>query len=114
MGNPVVYSEISSTDYKKLESFYSDIFDWRMTPFGDQPYTSIDPGEGPTGGIGANPEGYPGRVTFYVAVDDPAKTLEQIEAKGGKTVAPLMEIPNGPTIAVFADPAGNKIGLRKA
>ena len=25
----------------------------------------------------------------------------------------LMEIPKGPTIAVFADPAGNKIGLRK-
>ena len=34
-GNAVVYFEISSTDYKKLESFYSDIFDWMMTHFGD-------------------------------------------------------------------------------
>jgi predicted enzyme related to lactoylglutathione lyase len=48
-----------------------------------------------------------------VQVDDPAKTLEQIEAKGGKTVQPVLEIPNGPTIALFADPAGNTIGLRK-
>jgi predicted enzyme related to lactoylglutathione lyase len=114
MGNPVVHFDISSKDYKRLESFYSEIFDWTLTPFGDMPYTSIDAGEGPTGGIGAAPEGYPGHVTFYVLVDDPAKTLEKIEAKGGKVVQPVMDIPNGPTIALFADPAGNRIGLRKA
>jgi predicted enzyme related to lactoylglutathione lyase len=49
-----------------------------------------------------------------VLVDDPATTLEQIEAKGGKTVLPVMEVPNGPTFALFADPAGDTIGLRKA
>jgi hypothetical protein len=54
------------------------------------------PARGPTGGIGAAPEGYPGHVTFYVLVDDPAETLEEIEAKGGKIVQPVMEIPNGP------------------
>jgi predicted enzyme related to lactoylglutathione lyase len=113
MGNPVVHFEISSKDYKQLESFYSEIFDWKMTPFGDMPYTSVDTGDGPTGGIGAAPEGYPGHVTFYVQVDDPARTLQRIEAKGGKTVQPVMEIPNGPTIALFVDPAGNTIGLRK-
>ena len=113
MGNPVVHFDISSKDYRQLESFYSEIFDWKLTPYGTMPYTSIDTGEGPTGGIGAAPEGYPGHVTFYVEVDDPAKRLEQIEAKGGKTVLPVMEIPNGPTIALFADPAGNTIGLRK-
>jgi predicted enzyme related to lactoylglutathione lyase len=113
MGNPVVHFDISSTDYKQLESFYSEIFDWNLTPFGDR-YTMIDTGEGPTGGIGAAPKGYPGHVTFYVLVDDPARTLEQIEAKGGKTIQPVTEIPDGPTIALFADPAGNTIGLRKA
>jgi uncharacterized protein len=116
MGNPVVYFEISSKDYKQLESFYSQIFDWKLTPFGDA-YWLVETGEQPTGGIGATPEGYPGHVTFYVLVDDPAKTLEQIEAKGGakggKTVQAVMEIPNGPTIALFADPAGNTAGLRK-
>ena len=113
MGNPVVHFDISSRDYKQLESFYSDIFDWKLTPYGDMRYSSIDTGEGPGGGIGAAPEGYPGHATFYVQVDDPAKTLEHIEAMGGKTVQPVMEIPNGPTIALFADPAGNTIGLRK-
>jgi predicted enzyme related to lactoylglutathione lyase len=113
MGNPVVHFDISSRDYKQLESFYSEIFDWKLTPYGDMRYSSIDTGEGPGGGIGAAPEGYPGHATFYVQVDDPAKTLEHIEAMGGKTVQPVMEIPNGPTIALFADPAGNTIGLRK-
>ncbi len=76
MGNPVVHFDISSKDYKQLESFYSEIFDCKLTPYDDRPYTSIDTGKGPTGGIGAAPEGYPGHVTFYVQVDDPAKTLE--------------------------------------
>jgi predicted enzyme related to lactoylglutathione lyase len=113
MGNPVVHFDISSKDHKTLETFYSAIFEWTLTPFGDR-YTMIDAGDGPSGGIGAAPEGYPGHVTFHVLVDEPAKTLEQVVAKGGKVVQPVMEIPNGPTIALFADPAGNTIGLRKA
>ena len=36
------------------------------------PYTSIDTGEGSTGGIRAAPEGYPVHATFHVLVDDPA------------------------------------------
>ncbi len=67
---------------------------------------------GPSGGIGAAPEGYPGHATFHVLVDDPAKTLVLIKAKGGKTDLPAMKIPNGPTIALFADPTGKTIGLR--
>lgn len=47
-------------------------------------------------------------------VDDPEAKLKEIEAKGGKTVQPVMTIPNGPTIALFADPAGNTIGLIKS
>jgi predicted enzyme related to lactoylglutathione lyase len=114
MGNPVVHFEISSKDHKQLESFYSELFDWKLTPFENMPYSSIDTGEQPRGGIGAAPDGYPGHVTFYVMVDDPAQTLKEIEAKGGTTIQPVMEIPNGPTIALFADPAGNTIGLIKA
>jgi len=30
------------------------------------------------------------------------------------TVAPPMDVPNGPTIAFFTDPAGNRVGLMKA
>jgi hypothetical protein len=114
MGNPVVHFEIASKDHAKLGSFYSEVFDWKLTPMEGMPYTSVDTGERPTGGIGDAPEGYPGHVTFYVMVDDPAESLKDIEARGGKTVQPVMEIPGGPTIALFADPAGNTVGLIKA
>jgi predicted enzyme related to lactoylglutathione lyase len=114
MGNPVVHFEITSKDHDALQSFYSEIFDWKLTPMQGMPYTSVDTGERPTGGIGASPEGYPGHVTFYVMVDDPAQALSDIEARGGKTVQPVMDIPGGPTIALFADPAGNTVGLIKA
>jgi uncharacterized protein len=114
MGNPVVHFEITSKDHDQLQSFYSEIFDWKLTPFEGQPYSQIDTGERPLGGLGQAPEGSSGHVTVYVMVDDPEKTLEQIEAKGGKTIQPVMEIPNGPTIALFADPFGNMVGLLKA
>lgn len=114
MGNPVVHFEITSKDHEELKSFYSKIFDWKLSPLEGMPYTSIDTGERPTGGLGASPDGYPGHVTFYVMVDDPAQALEEIEGLGGKTVQPVMEIPSGPTIALFADPAGNTVGLIKS
>ena len=114
MGNPVVHFEITSRDHEKLTSFYSDVFDWKLTPYEGMPYTSVDTGEHPTGGIGASPEGSPGHVTVYVMVDDPEKALKDIEARGGKTVQPVMEVPGGPTIALFADPAGNTVGLIKS
>jgi uncharacterized protein len=114
MGNPVVHFEITTKDAEKLAPFYSDIFDWKLAPMEGMPYTSVDTGERPTGGIGEAPEGYPGHVTFYVMVEDPQQTLDAIEANGGKTVQPVMDIPGGPTIALFADPSGNRIGLIKA
>lgn len=114
MGNPVVHFEIASTEHEKLAGFYSEVFDWKLTPMEGMPYTSVDTGERPTGGIGAAPDGYPGHVTFYVMVDDPAAALKEIEGRGGKTVQPVMEIPGGPTIALFADPAGNTVGLIKS
>lgn len=116
MGNPVVHFEIVSKDHEALVDFYGDVFDWTMNPFEGMPYTGIDtdPDARPTGGIGAPPEGQAGHVTFYVVVDDLEAKLKEIESKGGKTVQPVMEIPNGPTIALFADPAGHTIGLIKA
>jgi predicted enzyme related to lactoylglutathione lyase len=53
-------------------------------------------------------------VTFYVEVDDLASALEQIESAGGRTVQPPMDVPGGPTIALFADPEGHVVGLVKS
>jgi len=52
-------------------------------------------------------------VTFYVAVDEPQKYLDKAVSLGGKVVMPVTEIPGAVTMAQFADPDGNVVGLIK-
>ena len=115
MGNPVVHFEVIGSDATALQGFYRDAFDWQIEAF-DENYAMALPGAGGSinGGIGAAPDGGSGHVTFYVEVDDPAATLARIEGLGGRTVTGPMDVPAGPTIALFADPEGHVVGLVKA
>ena len=65
------------------------------------------------GGIGPNPPGADNHVTIYVAVPDLQAALDKAAELGGQIANPPMEVPDGPTIAHFIDPAGNMIGLLK-
>ena len=44
----------------------------------------------------------------------PRGTLQQVGELGGRTLMPAMEIPGGPTIAIFSDPEGHVVGLVKS
>jgi predicted enzyme related to lactoylglutathione lyase len=46
-------------------------------------------------------------------VPDLQAALNKAEKLGGKTLMPPMDVPDGPSIAQFTDPAGNRIGLVK-
>ena len=114
MGNPVIHFEVLGKDAAGLKQFYGSAFDWNLQDVMEGQYYMVSSGEGDVaGGIGAAP-GSDGHVTFYVEVDDPAAALSKIEGLGGKTVQPPMDVPNGPTIALFADPEGHVVGLVKA
>jgi uncharacterized protein len=114
MPNPVVHFEVLGKDAKALQGFYAQIFDWQMEPVMDS-YAMVRPegDKGIAGGVGSAPDGAPGHTTFYVEVDDLQATLNQIETAGGSTVQPPMDVPNGPSIALFRDPDGNLVGLVK-
>jgi predicted enzyme related to lactoylglutathione lyase len=114
MPNPVVHFEVLGKDAEALQAFYGKVFDWELNPVMPT-YAMVSKGAEPgiAGGVGSAPDGSPGHVTFYVEVDDLAKALEQIEAAGGRTVQPPMDVPNGPSIALFADPEGHVVGLVK-
>jgi uncharacterized protein len=115
MPNPVVHFEVLGKDAQALQGFYSQVFDWPMEKVMDS-YAMVRPvGEqGIAGGVGStmSPD-TPGHTTFYVQVEDLQATLDAIEAAGGSTVQPPMDIPNGPSIALFRDPDGNLVGLVK-
>ena len=52
-------------------------------------------------------------MTFYRGRGGLSAALQQIESAGGRTVQPPMDVPNGPSIALFADPEGHVVGLVK-
>jgi predicted enzyme related to lactoylglutathione lyase len=66
------------------------------------------------GGIGAAMDGGAGHVTFYVEVPDLEAALSKIESLGGSRVMEPEDVPEGPSIAMFADPEGHLVGLVKA
>ncbi len=125
MAAAVVHFEIIGKDGKRLQDFYSSLFDWKIDANNPMNYGMVEPEQtAPTsqpggehqysgigGGIGQS-DGGP-QVTFYVQVSSIDDTLRKAESMGGQTVMPAMEVPGGPTIAQFRDPEGNVIGLVK-
>lgn len=116
MASPVVFFEVLGKDGGKLRSFYASLFGWSFSEMeGPLDYGMVAAGEGGIdGGVGAAPDGSPGHVTFYVATDDVASSLDRARSLGGATVMPPMELPGGGIIGLFADPEGHTIGLYKA
>ena len=120
MAHPVIHFEIMSPEAPKLREFYAKAFDWTFdaampaTSDGAGDYTVIPPiGENHIGGgIGQTANGYPGHLTFYVCSDDLEGSLAKIESLGGKRILNPSKVPNMDIeVALFADPAGNTVGL---
>ena len=113
MGKPVTHFEVHGKDTQALQKFYGELFDWHVDSNNPMNYGMVDThgGErGINGGIAPDDESW---VTFYVEVDDLAAALKRAEELGGQTIMQPTDVPGGPTLAMFTDPAGNKIGLAK-
>ncbi|HVL63618.1 MAG TPA: VOC family protein [Actinomycetota bacterium] len=119
MGAPVVHFEIVGRDAKKLQAFYSELFDWNFDTDNPMDYgvvareENLGPdGVGIGGGVGRGPsEEYPGHVTFYIAVDDVGAALDQAEKLGGSRMMGPDEVMEGLVIGLFHDPEGHMIGV---
>ena len=128
MANLVVHFEIHASDPQRLIDFYGQLFGWKFTQFGDQPYWSIDTGEGSAGpatpgrGInggltqrpGAAPE--PGAPVnggdIVVAVEDRIDDVfQQGLDLGGTEALPLSDMEGVGRVGYLLDPDGNVFGL---
>ena len=114
MPNPVVHWEIQTSNSDKVGEFFAKLFDWHVDSDNPFNYGVVDTHAegGINGGIGGQGSGV-NRVTFYVQVDDLDAYLKKAESLGGKTITPPMEIPGVVTLAHFADPEGNVVGIIK-
>ena len=116
MGYPVVHFEINTSRLSELARFYATAFQWETSADGDD-YVRIDTrgvcagtgAPGIDGGIGPSDPG-DDFVTFYVQVPDVGDALRTIVELGGQVEMPVTEA-GSVVLAVFRDPAGNRVGL---
>ena len=112
MGAPVVRFEIMGGKGNQLEEFYKELFGWKIDSNNPMKYGMVDTGSpgGINGGVGTGQDGR-NRVSVYIEVESLDATLAKAEKLGGKTILPPSQVPGGPQLAMFADPAGNVAGL---
>lgn len=119
MSNTIGHVEVlSDGDPTPLRDFYGSVFGWEVGPVDasdpeqmEYAMVRIEEGAGAvTAGIGRRPAAQL-PVTFYVRVDDLGASLEAIAAQGGRVVTPPLQVGPGTSIARFADPTGNVVGL---
>jgi predicted enzyme related to lactoylglutathione lyase len=120
MGQPVVHFEVMGDDADKLQSFYSDLFDWKINSDNPMNYGIVDresnvnaDGVGIGGGVSGSKE-FPSHVTFYVEVPDVEAALAKAESLGGSRTMGPDEVTEGVEIGLFTDPDGQLVGVIKA
>ena len=119
--NKVVHFEIPFDDQARAQKFYSEVFGWNITKFPEMDYylattTPSDenmkpkePGAINGGFLKKDPTGpHPVLVIDVESVDD---HIAKIEAAGGKTVMPKMQIGEFGLYARVSDTEGNVIGI---
>jgi uncharacterized protein len=119
MGSPVVHFEVVGRDGGRLQSYYGELFGWKMDANNPMNYALVEAEDSSTGksipgGVGQGPEGYEGHVTFYVEVPDVEAALRKAEELGGTRVMGPETIMEGLTLGQFRDVEGNLVGLTQS
>ena len=109
-GAPIVFFDIAAPDLGAQAVFYTAVFDWTPDAQGGLtvPVASPLPGN-----LRVEPSSQ-GTVTervLYVGVPDINATLAAVTANGGSLVFGRTVVPGIVILALFNDPAGNRMGL---
>lgn len=107
---PIVFFDIAAPDLASQAAFYKAVFGWDANPAGglSVPVASPLPGN-----LRVEPPG-DGPLTervLYVGVPDINAALAKVKANGGQVVFGRMVAPGVVVLALFQDPAGNRMGL---
>jgi uncharacterized protein len=116
MGRPIVHWELWSQDPDRASEFYERVFDWTIRHIPEMDYRLVETGgEGSiNGGIMKPKQGpWPGKLAFYIDVDDIEAYVKRITEAGGKIVVEPVDVPGVGQFALFEDPDGRVLGLWK-
>ena len=106
----VSYLHIPALDAARSAAFYRDVFGWQLHGGPDQP--SFSDGTGHVIGRWVSDQAVVGAdgLRAYIYVADVDDTLVAVVSHGGRVVTP--PYPEGTLrVALFADPAGNVLGV---
>ena len=114
MSAPVVHFEINGKDGTALQSFYSDLFEWKLNVMPQFNYALVENkaagAGGIDGGIGESDQG--SSVRIFVQVPDLQTSVDKAVQLGATVAMPPTDM-GMVQIAMFFDPQGNCIGLVK-
>ena len=114
MGRPVVHWEFWSEDPEGISVFYERVFGWRVRAIPELDYRFVETGGqgGIDGGILQPKAGpWPGKLAFYIDVDDLEAYGAKITEAGGKMLAQGVAVPGVGRLSLFEDPDGRVLGL---
>lgn len=117
MGDPVIHWEFWTENTKRVSDFYRKVFGWQIQNIPEINYNIVDTGSksGINGGIMTPQRSgpWPGKLTFYIDVDDLDKYAAKIKAAGGGILIDKQQVPGMGTFSLFEDPDGRAIGIWK-
>ncbi len=119
-GSPC-WVDLMSPDTEAAKRFYGAVFGWEAEDSTDDDgnyiYTVWSKDGKVVSGMGAQPQemaGMPPIWHSYIAVEDPAATVDKATAAGGQVLMPPMQVMEAGEMAIIADPTGAAISLWKA
>ena len=107
---PIVFFDIAGPDLASQAAFYKAIFGWEAGPTGALSVPSVSPLPGNLR-VEAPTQGPIAERVLYVGVPDINATLQAVKAHGGQVVFGRTVVPGIVILALFKDPAGNRMGL---
>lgn len=121
MAGQVVHFEIPVDDPERAQSFYRDVFGWRMDPMPDMSYTMVTTAAVDEQGMPTEPGAINGGMVVrtqpvtspvvVINVDSVDDALAQVERLGGAVLRAKSPVGDMGYSAYFTDPEGNTIGL---
>ncbi len=105
--SPFGWSELSTRDTARAQSFYTELFNWTAKP--DPQYTEFEAGGKEIAGMMAmRPEqgDVPAHWLPYVTVEDCDAVHRRVTELGGRSYVPPKDIERVGRFTVFSDPAG--------
>ena len=106
--NHIQYIELYATDLERIKKFYSDLFDWKFTDYGDT-YTAFSKSglEGGFEKVSHVSKGGPLVVLYHSNLE---QVLADIQSAGGIITKEIFSFPGGRRFH-FTDPSGNELAV---